>query len=120
MIEWLTGHKNVFNGYTVYSLDEAKEKYEVRTLTDDSYLVLNRNRFGNNENWLDFAVLEFSYSDVDSTNVFLSCVFNGGGPTDILRECRHTWWGEDGYVFYPKIEIITEGLKALEEFFDMD
>lgn len=101
----------------VYSLDKARARYEVREICADGWLVLNwdEDRF-----LLKFAVLHFYSSEMDDSNVRTQCVFHGEGPVGNLRECRHTWWGEDGegYLFYPPGKVITSGLKALSEFYD--
>lgn len=116
MIDWLEGVKDE-QGNAEYSLDNARGKYEVQELYADGWLVLNwdADRF-----WLKFAVLRFKFSECDGTGVYLSAIFHGEGPTNNLRECRHTWWGEnsDGYVFYPNGQIISKAFTVLSEFFD--
>lgn len=116
MIKWLKSHPGHL--HVVYKLDEIKEKYEVRKLGESGYLVLNPEEY-----WLNFAVMQFNSSDGDGSNIELEMVFYGDGPPGPLRECRHTYWGEgdrEGYMFYPKRQVIIDGLNALTEFFDMD
>jgi hypothetical protein len=112
----------VVDGVDVYyPLDLAKEKFEIKYLCEDGYLILHYDEV--NPFWLKFAVMEFGYSlthEDKEDEVFMSCLFYGEGPTGGLNECRHTYWGDGGYIFYPNAKIITAGLKALEEFFDMD
>lgn len=98
-----------------YSLDDARSRYEVRDLPGKGYLVLNwdAERF-----WLKFAVLSFLSSSGDDTEVEMDLQFHGEGPTGNLRECRHTYWGDGGYIFYPSGKVISAGLEALSEFFD--
>jgi hypothetical protein len=106
----------VVDGVDVYyPLDLAKERFVVRDLDGGGYLILN---FNEDNLHLDFAVMGFGYSVDDQ--IFLSVVFYGHGPMGALRQCRHTYWGDAGYIFYPNGKIIQAGLKALEEFFDMD
>lgn len=96
----------------VYPLSKLKKEFELRDLkTRDAYLVLNKD-----ENWIKFAVLDF-HTGMDD-DIFLSCVFHGEGPTDPLRECRHTYWGDKGYLFYPNGEVISAAFSVLSEFFD--
>lgn len=65
-----------------------------------------------------FAVLDLAYT-AEIGGVKLSLVFHGEGPSDGLRELRHTYWGEDGYLFYPDARVITAALAALKEWFDV-
>lgn len=118
-IEWLDSATEDLGGapIVVYSLDKALSRYEVRRI-GEGYLVLNRDADGL---WVKFAVLQFCCSDCHGGNVRLTCVFHGEGPSGNLRECRHTWWGDDGdegYLFYPNGPIITKAFKELAEFFD--
>ena len=103
---------------TVYSLDGLRRDFDVRDL-GPGWLVLNHEKSGGN--WLRFAVCEFRQSATDGSRTLVSVVFYGEGPggkDDPLRECRHTYWGEDGYLFYPNGVVIAAALQALSEFFD--
>jgi hypothetical protein len=113
-LDWLQP-EGANNGDVVYRLDEAREKYEVHELTCNGWLVINRD---DHKIWMRFAVLEFYMSNGNGKNVVASCVFHGEGATGNLRECRHTWWGDDGYVFYPNGNLIAAAFRALSEFFD--
>lgn len=48
---------------------------------------------------------------------FHDVVFHGEGYAG-LRECRHTWWGEDGYLYYPDPELISAAFVELRQWFD--
>ncbi len=117
MIDWLDSEADPQDQEErIYPLDKIRQKlFEVRELGEGGYLVLN---WDVNHSWLDFAVLEFCSSNADDTEVMLSCVFHGGGPSDVLRECRHTHWGEEGYLYYVNGRLITLAFQALSEFFD--
>lgn len=119
-IDWIGfgSASRVGDDTVLYPLDELKAKFDVRELAP-GWLVL---RGPNENNWMTFAVMEFAESETSGANTLVSCVFHGEGPggKDSLRECRHTYWGEDGYIFYPNGEIITNALAALREFFDLD
>ncbi len=114
-IEWLENVQE--ENDVVYPLDRIDVRYERRELTPSVWLILN---WDANKLWLKFAVLEFYCSEGDGKNTMLSCVFHGEGPVGNLRECRHTYWGNDGYLFYPNGKAITSGIQALSEFFDID
>lgn len=103
-------------GDDVYSLNFLKNNYEVHEL-DEGYLVLEWHD-PNSKSWLKFAALDFYCSNGSDIN--LSLVFYGEGPSGDLRECRHTYWGEDGYLFYPNKKVISSALTALSEFFDLN
>jgi len=50
-------------------------------------------------------------------------VFNGSGPSDPLRELRHTYWGDpdnSGYIFYPSAKLITAAFDKLKTWFDCE
>jgi hypothetical protein len=98
-IDWLA------SGEDGYLLDDARSKYAVKDLGNHGYLVLN---WDDKEFFLKFAVL----------TVGLDLQFYGEGPTGNLRECRHTYWGEDGYLFYPDGKVITAAFKELSKYFD--
>lgn len=113
-IDWMTPHKCEVNDIDepVYSLKEARQGNEVKEL-DGGWFVYNiRDNLH-----VQFAVFHLSYGDDKDT--MMSCVFHGTGPSGSLRECRHTWWGDDeGYVFYPPGRLITQAFQCLSEFFD--
>ena len=98
-----------------YLLEELREKFEVVDLGINAVLVLNKKQ----GNWIRFAVMEFSHGTGDGKENYMSVIFHGSGPSEGLRECRHTWWGEgDGYVFYPNGRTISLAFKELSKYFD--
>lgn len=67
---------------------------------------------------VEFVVLSWcSASDQGSE---YEHVFHGYGYSGALRELRHSYWGEDGYIFYPQASVITSALTMLKEWFDVD
>lgn len=48
-------------------------------------------------------------------------IMRGEGPAFVLRELRHTYWGEptSGYIHSPNGELIIAALEALEKWFDL-
>lgn len=117
---WLESETSPCNdSMTAYSIDKARTKCEVRELDGHGWLVLKpKEGEPAQDTWLQFAVLDFHCSEGDDTNAYGKLVFHGEGPTGVLRECRHTYWGEDGYVFYPSGTVIKAAFKALAEFYD--
>ena len=98
-----------------FSLERLEKDFEVRQISGNGYLVL---KWDSEKFWLEFAVFEFDSSDIDNKNVALSLIFHGKGAAGYLRECRNTFWGEDGYLYYPNGKIISASFVALSEFFD--
>jgi hypothetical protein len=113
--DWLPYHAEDLD--IVYRLDELRDRFEVRDLEGGGWLVLNVTP---SSNWLRFAVLDFA-GQVSGQSERASCVFYGEGPggkDDSLRECRHTYWGENGYLFYPNGALIAAAFRELSEFYD--
>lgn len=112
------GVEHLFHdNYVIYPLDKFKESFEVIELKkDNAWLILKKEDF-----WFHFACVQFFMSDGDDTNVMVSVIFHGDGPSDVLRECRHTYWGDpsnSGYIFYPDGRIISAAFKELSKYFD--
>lgn len=115
-LTWLTGVKPDHGcDELVYPLDEAKKKFEVKELIpEEGWIVLDKT----DEDWWKFAVFSFFGSDGNGENLEMSLIFHGEGPPTILRECRHTYWGEEGYLFYPNGPVIIAAFHFLSEFYD--
>lgn len=118
-LDWLRGTDD--DGDIVYNTDALKADagLDVRELPG-GWLVLKRAGADSPSGglWLNFAVLRFHTSS--DAGEFATCLFYGDGPVGALRECRHTYWGEngDGYIFYPDGKLILAALRALAEFYD--
>lgn len=112
-MNWLTDALSMVNDDKVYLLPTARNNIEVHELSPDNWLVLN---WDNEKFWLRFAVLQLSYTEKEEQ--YCTLVFHGEGPTGNLRECRHTWWGEEGYVFYPPGPVIAAAFTFLGRYYD--
>jgi hypothetical protein len=116
MINWLHSEISTRTNEAVYPRDRIP--FEIVGLKK-GVLVLNWDSNDKEDRlWLKFAVLEFAYSERDDTGIMYTCVFHGEGPSGNLRECRHTYWGEDGYLFYPDGRLIAEAFKELSKYYD--
>lgn len=114
MLDWIkTNVIEIWDDNYVYSLKACQNFEVVPLIKDYSYLVL---KWDSEKFNLDFAVMEFFMSDMSDT--MLKCTFYGSGPTGNLRECRHTYWGENGYVFYPHGPTIIAAFKELSKYYD--
>lgn len=69
------------------------------------------------DDWMEFVFLEETESQDGA--IYGEVLISGCGYTGSLRECRHTWWGRDGYIFYPSPRAIRTALDWLETVFDM-
>lgn len=80
------------------------------------------------DTWTEVALFSFSMGPATENGVevepaMFEHVFHGGGPAKVLRELRHTYWGEpnnNGYIFYPHGKLIAAAFEALKEWFDCD
>ena len=110
-VDWLIGEIGL-NEDVVYRVDKIPKDLKVIRLKRQGAIVFNLR----DDLWVKFAVcsLAFTQDNID----YLSLVFQGEGPSDNLRELRHTYWGEDGYIFYVNGIEITEAFAHLAEYFD--
>lgn len=73
--------------------------------------------------WNEFALFTYSYGDGHESEQsnYYEIVFHGcgtGGDEDQLREFRHSYWGDGGYLHYAPIPLIIAALKALEKWYN--
>ena len=68
--------------------------------------------------WMAFRFLSFHSACEEEIRV--NCFLYGEGCIG-LKECRHTYWGEEehGYIFYPNKDHITRSLDWLSQYFDI-
>lgn len=105
-------HGKSHNDLTIYLLDEQVADERIR-LTDSAWLLVH-----DDDGIVEFAVFEFFMSDADGSNAQHTMLLHGSGPSGELRECRHIWWGEDGYTFYLDFAVVEATLKELRRWFD--
>lgn len=121
MIDWLKDclHGDSDEENTYYALDKCRT-FNMIELAGPSNGWLIWSQDETFSLWIRFAVFASGGSDLDDSNVRMNCIFHGEGPSGNLRECRHTWWGEnsEGYVFYPDGDIICAAFKVLAQWFD--
>jgi hypothetical protein len=99
-------------GLPEYSLLDVSG-VSVRKGPQDSRLVIRENGA-----LVDWVLLEWAASEADGSNPSYGMIAHGNGVGDALREARHTYFGDDGYVFYLNAEILTWGIGQLKEWFD--
>lgn len=109
---------NDMSGYSLSQLQEAADKQI--DLSNGCILFLK----GEKDYWLEFAMVEFS-STVGEIEVYLPIFWGGGtsslhgNPKEQLRELRHMYFGDTGYVFYMPGESLIEAMNHLSVYFDM-
>jgi hypothetical protein len=115
-------------GDPLYSLDEIKAKAVKVIDFGDSYLALDTAlSFDDNDEQnlydcsLDFCFFNKVSSNIDGSNVRVTVIFCGNGPTGTLRELRHIYWGakQSGYTFYLPLDDTIKALNELKAYFDV-
>lgn len=82
---------------------------------------------GGDDTWTHVALFQWVSGPATQNGVEVepNCyehIMRGEGPAHVLRELRHTYWGEpanSGYIHFPHGELITAAFKALEKWFDL-
>lgn len=95
-----------------YSLNKIKQTVCEIVPLKDGYLVLNLIDDVN----IGFAL--FFIDGCDNEDEYLELIFYGEGVGSDLRECRHTYWGEAGYIFCMPLDLIKEAMIELAKYFD--
>jgi hypothetical protein len=104
--------ENDYKQYEINDLKSLPSKLEMLDRTD--VIVL----YTIEEHWMTFCFLAWSASSGDES--WYTPLWHGMGPTGSLRECRHSYIGEDGYVFYVKKQDFIAVLDWLSQHYDMD
>jgi len=70
---------------------------------------------------VSWAVMAFDhgYCMDEPEDYFHTIQISGYGFSGNLRECRHTYWGDGGYIFSPNVLVISQALLILAKWFDM-
>lgn len=93
-----------------YSVAEQEATERVPLERDGWLLVFD------DDGWIRFAVFEW-LAEMDGVTCH-SMLLHGEGPAGALRECRHIWWGEEGYTFMLNFKLVEQALAALRKWFD--
>jgi hypothetical protein len=117
------------NGSTVYAEPEIRAvSTHALELAGHGLLAVCEDSEIEGSSWIEFAVFGFASGPATKDGVevgpaYYERVFYGGGPSGVLRELRHTYWGNGdggGYIFYPRGALITDALAKLQRWFDLD
>lgn len=66
---------------------------------------------------MQFKFMNFVSFDGDTT--YVETIMSGRGCIG-LRECRHTYWGENGYIYYLNGQHLITIISWLKNHFDLD
>lgn len=112
---------NIVHG--IYGIDDLRGFFDV-VVENDSGCFCIREEKSKNSSWRYFAILCFSSSNTDGTDKKYECFWFGEGPTNPLRECRHSYFGSsateiDGYVFYINKKLMMDAFEFLSTYYDL-
>lgn len=92
--------------------------YEI-VWVEHEHLFVAHTKVADAYTWLEFGVFKFCVQEhVLIELAEFELLFAGEGPVG-LRELRHSYWGKDGYIFYPSSNDIAKAFRVLERWFDV-
>jgi hypothetical protein len=114
------GNSGTGSDYELYVV--ADQNADERIRLDQNHWLLAKTTDGLH---VEFAVFGFHDGPATRNGEVVSpehhiMIMHGSGPSGSLRECRHTWWGENGYVHYLHFAAIEAALRELRRWFDGD
>lgn len=120
--ESLAGEPTPVNdtGDLIYSLDAVRNgATAVHSCDKNSWLAIWEDP--DKESILvEYALFEFHMSESDGSSIMVDCTFHGYGLAGSLREMRHTYFPNDGYVFYLPMARMRKAFDILERYFDAE
>lgn len=117
---------DLFDGYNckndIYKESDLREFFdEVYVIRNGLVCIKNDPRY---KHIINFSVLRFHSSDGDGNNSKFHCFWYGTGTGEPLRECRHSWFNEEGfengYIFYLNRDLMVDAMDVLLNYFDME
>jgi hypothetical protein len=118
MRDKLTQYKS-YQDDIVYLREDILSLYPVEVPISETCFLFFRQE---HESWLEFIFVEWNYSDDKD---YYRCIFHGCGASSLnleefsLRELRHMYFGEQGYVFYMPGKALISAMQVLAKYFDM-
>lgn len=67
-----------------------------------------------NEDWKVIEFFEWVSSDIKGNDIEVQSFLRCEGPLG-MGELRHSFWGEEGYIFYPNMKRIVAALQWLKD-----
>ena len=102
--------------YETIELDTIKEHYKVIEVLEGRLWCAEK--LG--EGWDQIHYFEFHSSNYNGSCEIVSSLFRIEGVSDVLKEARHTYFPEEGYVFYLNKNLMVAALDHCTKYFDMD
>jgi len=99
----------------VYEYSKLVQVFDNVEKLDNSQLIV---AYNDSDCWYDFVFLTWSYGSDEGD--FYQQFCKASGPSDFLRECRHTNFSNDGYLFYMNRTSIEAMLGFLSKYYDLD
>lgn len=101
-----------------YLLSQLKKDATVEELIPEYLWVAYSVREGL---FMEFAFYEFRSEQWNKPETIeVARLMQGEGPVDNLKECRHTYWGDGGYISYPNASHFRAVLDWLDKHYEMD
>lgn len=101
----------------IVTLESYKDKGTLEELLPERLYIVHYYN-AHNENWLHWEFLLWTGSDDENT--YVETMVKGEGPVGLLRECRHSYWGKDGYIFYLQKDCVLKAIEWLSKYYDLD
>lgn len=99
----------------IYKLEDLKQNFDNVEILSEEYFIV---AYNNSDCWYDFYFFEWN-STSDEGQYFKEYA-KVSGPSDNLRECRHTYFQNEGYIFYLEKKKMLLFIEFLERYYDLN
>lgn len=110
-----------------YLLKDLKANFfSVDIIDEELYIFWNENpdmlnNVDNENNWGEFGVATFSHGYLGNRDsIKVEFFWHGSGPIAVLRELRHSYIGDNGYIFYIKRSRFESSFEYLSKYYDLE
>lgn len=105
--------------------DLKKHATKIFELDSSCWLTLYSNTSLLKDGWVYYSMFEQVEADTEvvagvlvEKDIKVEELFHGDGPTGSLKELRHTYFANEGYIFYLPMEATIKALTILQEYFN--
>lgn len=114
MDPWVKRAAPHLHGAMLYVL--ADQQGEVVELPEDARLVVHV------DGWNVYFACFLWHSELVEEGAarvtYYERLFHGRGVGGDAKECRHTWWGDQGYVHLMPLDVVAAAAISLDDWFD--